>query len=568
MPQNNSPLGGPEIRNLVLALVLATLTMLAWEHFYVKPHVQAQPPAAQAMPLKTATPAVAAPAPTPVDHAPKIAITTPRLHGYISLRGGRFDDLTLAQYHETIAKDSPEVRLLAPASSEMPYFIETGFLGEKIRTPDSTTLWQADSTQLTQDHPVTLTWNNGQGLTFIRKIALDDAYMFTITTTVKNNGGSPITLYPYGLIARAYDDVQKHVYFMHEGPLGAFSNVLEDTSYKKLREDGPQKFDQSTGGWIGITDKYWLTAIIPDQASTFDANFSHHDPEAGHDRYQADLRLNPVTVPANSQTENTLRVFAGAKEVKLLDAYRTQFNIPLFDRAVDFGSLYFLTKPIFHVLSYFYGIVGNFGIAILLLVISIKILLFPLANKSMTSMAQMKLLQPKMAAIKERHGADKIKLNQEIMNLYKAEKVNPMGGCLPLLVQIPIFFALYRVLYTTLEMRHAPFFGWIHDLSAPDPTSVVNLFGLLPIDVSHLPHQLHIGVWPLIMCATMVIQQRLNPKPADETQAVMMKLMPYFFLFMFSNVAVGLVIYWAWNNSLTILQQLYINRQLRKKGLK
>ena len=386
---------------------------------------------------------------------------------------------------------------------------------------------------------------------------------------MKNSGGSPITLYPYGDIVRAYDDTQRHVYFMHEGPLGVYNNVLEDgTSYKKLREDGPQKFDQSQGGWIGITDKYWLTAIIPDQAATFDAGYSHRDPEYGHERYQADLRLNPVTVAAGSQVDSTMHVFAGAKEVKLLDAYRTHLSIPLFDRAVAFGSLYFLTKPIFLVLSYFYGIVGNFGIAILLLVISIKIVLFPLANKSMTSMAQMKLLQPKMAALKERHGHDKLKLNQEIMNLYKVEKVNPMGGCLPMLVQIPIFFALYRVLYTTLEMRHAPFFGWIHDLSAPDPTSIVNLFGLLPFDVSHLPHQLHIGVWPLIMCLTMVIQQRLNPKPADETQAMMMKFMPVIFLFMFSGFAVGLVIYYAWNNTLTILQQLYINAQLRKKGLK
>ncbi len=568
MQPNNSPFGGPEIRNLVLALVLATITMLAWEYFYEKPHMQAQPPAAQALPLKTTTPALAEPAPAPIDRAPKIEIRTERLHGFISLRGARLDDLTLAQYHETIAKDSPEVRLLSPASDAMPYFIETGMLGEKIRTPDASTLWQADGTVLDKNHPVTLRWNNGQGLTFTRRISLDDAYMFTIATTVKNAGGSPITLYPYGLVARAYDDVQKHVYFMHDGPLGVLNNVLEDTSYKKLRTDGPHKFDSSTGGWIGITDKYWLTAIIPDQTLQFDANFSHHDPIDGHDRYQADLRGAPVTVPAGGEIENTVRVFAGAKEVKLLDAYRTQFNIPLFDRAVDFGSLYFLTKPLFHVLSYFYGIVGNFGVAILLLTVSIKILLFPLASKSMTSMAQMKLLQPKMAELKERHGHDKLKLNQEVMNLYKAEKVNPMGGCLPLLFQIPIFLALYRVLYTTLEMRHAPFFGWVKDLSAPDPTSVFNLFGLLPYDVSALPHQLHIGVWPLLMCVTMVIQQRLNPKPADEVQATMMKIMPFLFLFMFSGFAVGVVIYYACNNILTILQQLYINAQLKKKGLK
>jgi YidC/Oxa1 family membrane protein insertase len=569
----NNPLGGPEIRNLVIALILATLTMVAWQYFYERPRMEKMPAAASAQPLKMA-PAVAhkqieTDERPIVDNAPKIDISTDRLHGSISLRGARFDNLTLAQYRETNAKDSPEVRLLAPASDALPYFAETGLLpaDKSIRAPDTNTVWQADGRELTPQTPVTLRWSNGQGQAFEKKIAIDDAYMFTITTTVKNNGAAPITLYPYGLISRAYDDSEKHIYFMHQGPLNVTNNVLNDVSYKKLREDGPQKFEQAKG-WIGMTDKYWLTAIIPSPDALLDTSFSHQPKTGMHDRYQIDMRGQALTVPAGSAATDTTHLFAGAKEVKLLDAYMLKLNIPLFDRAVDFGSLYFLTKPIFHVLSYFYTLVGNFGVAILMLTLCIKTMLFPLANKSMTAMAQMKILGPKMTEIRERYKHDKLKMNQEIMEMYKREKVNPMGGCLPILLQIPIFFALYRVLYTTLEMRHAPFFGWIHDLSSPDPTSVFNLFGILPYDVSMLPHQLHIGVWPIIMCITMVIQQRLNPKPADEVQAAVMKYMPYIFLFMFSGFAVGLVIYWAWNNTLTILQQLYINRRLAKKGLK
>ncbi len=570
--QPNNPLGGPDIKRMILAMVLAMLTLVGWQYFYERPRMQANPPAAQAAPLKQA-PALAhqeiATEQPMVDTAPEIAIRSDRLHGSISLRGARIDDLTLAQYRETIAEDSPEVRLLSPASSELPYFVETGLLPESpsVATPNAQTLWTADSDVLTPEKPVTLRWNNGQGLVFEKHIALDDAYMFTITTTVKNNAAAPVTLYPYGLVSRAYDDSGEHIYFMHEGPLGVMDDVLNDVTYESLRDDGTQKFG-NVKGWVGITDKYWLTAVIPGPKTRFDAQFIHRDPTDGHDRYQADLRADPITVPAQESASSELRVFAGAKEVNLLDAYSMQYNIPLFDRAVDFGSLYFLTKPIFLVLSYFNGIVGNFGVAILLLTVCIKILLFPLASKSMTAMAQMKLLTPKMVELRDRHKDDKMKMNQEVIALYKREGVNPMGGCLPILLQIPVFFALYRVLYTTLEMRHAPFFGWVHDLSAPDPTTVWNLFGLLPYSTDFLPVFLNIGLWPLIMCATMVIQQRLNPKPTDEVQAMVMAWMPFIFLFMFSGFAVGLVIYWAWNNVLTILQQLYINAKLEKKGLR
>lgn len=568
----NRPAGSPEMKNLVLALVLATATMVGWQYFYERPRMEKMPPAAQAMPLKTA-PAVAheeiaAKEPKATKAAPTIEVRSDRLHGSISLRGARFDNLTLAQYRETIKKKSPEVTLLSPMGSELPYFLETGLLADKgVKAPGANTLWTADRTVLTEKEPVTLSWSNGQGLTFEKKIALDDAYMFTITTTVKNSGGEAVTLYPYGLISRAYDDNKKHVYFMHEGPLGVANNVLNDVSYKELREDGDKKFEQSTG-WIGMTDKYWLTAIIPSPDAAFDTRYSHQPKDGAHDHYQVDMRGAALEVPANGEATSSVHVFAGAKEVKLLDAYRLQYSIPLFDRAVDFGSLYFLTKPIFHVLSYFHSLVGNFGIAILMLTLCIKTLLFPLASKSMTAMAQMKQLTPKMQELRERHGHDKMKMNQEMMALYKRESVNPMSGCLPLLLQIPVFFALYRVLYTTLEMRHAPFFGWIKDLSSPDPTSIINLFGLLPFDVSNLPNFLHIGIWPIIMCVTMILQQRLNPKPADEVQAAVMQYMPFIFLFMFAGFPAGLVIYWAWNNTLTILQQLYINSRLKKKGLK
>lgn len=571
--QPKSPIGGSDIKNLILALVLATLTMVAWQYFYERPRMLEKAPDQSAAPLNKAPAiaheAAAATLAKPVEKAPRIAILSDRLHGNLSLRGARFDDLTLAQYRESLDEDAPEVRLLSPASSEMPYFVETGFLAAEsnVRAPNADTVWETDAKELTPEQPVTLRWNNGQGLTFEKKITLDDAYMFTITTTVKNNGAAPVTLYPYGLVSRAYDDNTKHVFFMHEGPLGVANNVLHDMTYESLREDGAQKFEQSRG-WVGMTDKYWLTALIPGEDERFDATFAHRDVKDGHDRYQADFRGEAVTVPAGGTASEEMHLFAGAKEVKLLDAYRLQYNIPLFDRAVDFGSLYFLTKPIFLVLSYFYTLVGNFGLAILLLTVCIKILLFPLASKSMTAMAHMKRLTPKMQELRERYKEDKLKMNQEVIALYKKEGVNPMGGCLPILLQIPVFFALYRVLYTTLEMRHAPFFGWVRDLSAPDPTSIWNAFGLLPYSTDFLPVFLNIGLWPIIMCVTMIIQQRLNPKPADEVQAAVMAWMPFLFLFMFSGFAVGLVIYWAWNNVLTILQQLYINARLKKKGLK
>lgn len=565
---------GPDIKNLIAAIVLASAIMFGWQHFYERPRIaalQAQQAKAKAETAANA-PLAAKPdaAPAPIINeatasAPRIRINTPSLHGSFSVVGARFDDLTLAQYRETNAPEAPEVTLLRRAADKDAYFVEMGMLAQQsgVRLPDATTRWQTNDSELSVGKPVTLTWSNGAGLHFTRTIAIDAHFMFTITTAVRNDSGSAVTLYPYGLISRNYADDSKHTFFMHEGPLGSVNGALEDVTYKKLREEGAKKFVE-TPGWVGITDKYWLTALVPEAGKPFDAEFKYFTRNAT-DAYQADLRGQALEVPVGQSATTTTHLFAGAKVVSVLDDYRTRYSIPLFDRAVDFGSLYFLTRPIFSLLSFFHGLVGNFGVAILLLTFVIKVMLFPLASKSMTSMSRMKLLTPKMTELRERFKDDKMRLNQEIMALYKREKVNPVSGCLPILLQIPIFLALYRVLFVTIEMRHAPFFGWVHDLSAVDPSNIFTLFGLVPWNT---PGFLHLGVWPLIMCATMVIQQRLNPKPADPIQAAMMNYMPFIFLFMFAGFPAGLVIYWVCNNTLSILQQLYINKRLEKKGLK
>ncbi len=565
-----------EIKNLKLVIVLSAAIFFGWKFFYEMPREQAfraQQATIEAAKAKDAPAPKAAPTAdvaaieTPAINAARIRINTPSLHGSISTAGGRFDDLTLAQYHEEINSDSPEVKLLNRTGTAEAYYIELGMLAQDAsqKMPDGATRWQTSDTELTVDHPVTLTWNNGSGLKFTRTIAVDEHSMFTVTTNVKNDAATPVTLYPYGLISRNYTEAQHN--FMHEGPLGVSGGMLEDYTYKKLREDGTIK-PEGAGNWVGIADKYWLTALIPDNgAEKFETEFKHFTRNDA-DAYQADMRGSPLQIAAGDSAKVTTHVFAGAKVMKQLDAYAQAFNIPLFDRAVDFGSLYFIMKPIFTMLSWFYSIVGNFGVAIILLTICIKACLFPLASKSMTSMSKMKVLQPKMTELKERHKGDKMKLNQEIMALYKREKVNPVSGCLPILIQIPIFLSLYRVLSATIEMRHAPFFGWIHDLSVSDQTNIFTGFGLLPWDTHIASYNLHLGILPMVMCATMIIQQRLNPKPADPVQAAMMNYMPFVFLVMFASFPAGVVIYWICNNTLSILQQLYINQRLAKQGLK
>jgi YidC/Oxa1 family membrane protein insertase len=411
---------------------------------------------------------------------------------------------------------------------------------------------------------VTLSWTNPEGVTFNRTFSVDENFMFTVTQRVDNGGEGDLTLLPYSLIARYGTPEVSGFFILHEGPLGVFDGTLDEVDYSDLQDDGVVQ-QKSTGGWIGITDKYWLTALIPEADTTNGYRFFYERFE-DQDRYQVDFVGPPVTVAQNASVDVTSRMFVGAKEVRLLDGYSEAFNITGFDRAIDFGWFYFLTKPLFYFLLYIKDVVGNLGVAILLLTVVIKIFFFPLANKSYKAMSQMRKLQPQIAKMKERFGDDKVRFNQEMMALYKKEKVNPASGCLPMLVQIPVFFALYKVLFVTIEMRHAPFFGWIQDLSAPDPTSVWNLFGLIPWDPSTvIPAVINIGAWPLIMGFTMWIQQKINPQPPDPLQAKIMMMLPVVFTFLLAQFPAGLVIYWAWNNILSVAQQWVIMRRMGVK---
>jgi YidC/Oxa1 family membrane protein insertase len=425
--------------------------------------------------------------------------------------------------------------------------------------PNDDTVWTADRTTLTPAEPVTLTWDNSQGLRFERRIAIDENYMFAITDRVTNSGGEPVQLASYGLVQRIGTPHTAGFYILHEGPIGVFNNTLHEYSYDNLRTPVTQR---SVGGWLGFTDKYWLVALVPNQSGEKTARLQFTN--SGAERYQTDVTAAPETVAPGATYEITNRLFAGAKEVHLLDRYAEQLQIPLFDRAIDFGYLYWFTKPIFLVLDFFGRTIGNFGVAILVLTVIIKGFFFPLANKSYRAMSRMKLLQPEMEKIREKFGDDRQKMSQAMMELYKKSGANPLAGCLPIVVQIPVFFALYKVLFITIEMRHAPFFGWIRDLSSPDPTTVFNLFGLIPFTPPEfLPH---LGVWPLIMGGTMFLQQKLNPQPADPVQAKIFLFMPLIFTFLLANFASGLVIYWAWNNLLSICQQWVIMRQAQKAG--
>ena len=495
----------------------------------------------------------------------RLRIDSPRLTGSISLTGARIDDLTLATYRETLDPESDQIVFLQPRGLPQSYFAEFGWVPENGSTvPNGETVWSADKTVLEPGVPVNLTWDNGQGLKFTRTYTLDDDFMFTVNQRVDNNGAEPVTLYPFGLVSRWQTPETTRFFILHEGLLGVFDETLEEIDYDDLQDAGKIE-KESTGGWIGITDKYWLAALVPNQKSQIKSRFTHHR-EGESDRYQVDYLGTALTIaPGDSATaENHL--FAGAKEVNMLDAYEEKLGIARFDLAIDFGWFYFLTKPIFYLLIYINNYVGNFGVAILLLTVVIKILFFPLANKSYRAMSKMKLLQPEMTKLRERFGDDRQRMNQEMMALYKREKANPASGCLPMFIQIPVFFSLYKVLFVTIEMRQAPFFGWIHDLSVPDPTSIFNLFGLIPWDpLTIIPASISIGVWPIIMGISMFLQQKLNPQPADPVQAKVFMFLPLIFTFLLAQFPAGLVIYWAWNNTLSIGQQWVI---MKKAGVR
>lgn len=576
-------------KNMILAMALALLVFVGWDLLVLAPEREAREQAAQNQPAtsdQTATPAPdpgqAAPPVLDADanadavgamtsalkpradalaDSPRVMIETPRLTGSIALTGARFDDLVLVDYWETV-EQAAQIKLLNPAGAEDAYFAEFGWTAAAsagLRLPGRNDRWIADRPRLTPQQPVTLRFDNGQGLIFTRTISVDEDFMFTIEQQVENTSGVPVTLAPYALISRTGTPKTSQLFVIHEGPLGVLDGTLSEIDYDELREESPIE-QQSKGGWLGITDKYWLTTLVPDQDRAFRARFLHGGGVI--DRYQVDFREEAITLASGESAKVDNRFFAGAKEVKLIDRYAEQYGITRFDRTIDWGWFYFLTRPIFFVLDLCYRLLGNFGVAIIALTFLVRLLMFPLANKQFESMSRMRKVQPKMKALQERFKDDKMRLQQELMALYKREKVNPLAGCLPILVQIPVFFALYKVLLVTIEMRHAPFFGWIADLSAPDPLTPVNLFGLLPFTP---PSFLAIGIWPIIMGVSMWLQMRLNPTPPDPIQARIFGLMPFIFTFILAPFAVGLVVYWTCNNLLSIAQQWIIMRRIERE---
>jgi YidC/Oxa1 family membrane protein insertase len=494
--------------------------------------------------------------------SPRINIDTPVLYGSISLVGGRIDDIVLKQYGQDVEPDSERIHLLHPVGAPKSYYAEFGWVGASndLKLPGADTIWIANQTDLRPGRPVNLTWDNQNGLLFERTYEIDDGYMITATQKVTNSKGKAVGLFPYGLIARSGTPNTLGFYILHEGPLGVFDGTLREEDYDDLQETRKVELS-STGGWIGITDKYWLAALVPDQKSESTYRFVH-SLKNKDDRYQVDYLGQETRLEPGQKIETVNRLFAGAKEVRLLDSYSEQYGIKNFDLAVDFGWFYFLTKPFFYAISWLYTYLGNFGLAIIAFTVFVKAVFFPLANKSYKSMAKMRELTPKMMAMREQFGDDKMRLNQEMMALYKQEKVNPASGCLPILVQIPVFFALYKVLFVNIEMRHAPFYGWIKDLSVADPTSIFNVFGLIPYTP---PEFMMIGAWPVLMGLTMWLQQRLNPQPTDPVQAKVFMFLPLFFTFLLGTFPAGLVIYWTWNNLLSIAQQRLI---MFKMGVK
>jgi YidC/Oxa1 family membrane protein insertase len=572
-------------RNMILFVALTAMILVGWEFLFgknFKPHdpapqavvsQDAKVPEAGQTPgaVQAPAPAAAVPALDPAQlrakvmaEAPRLRIHTPKITGSISLQGARIDDVTLAQFKETLNADSPGIVLFSPPGTHGAYYAEFGWVGlgeNKVKTPGPDSVWKADGAALEVGKPVTLSWSNGEGLTFTRKIELDDEYMFTVTDGVLNEAGSAVTLAPYGLVSRTDKPKLENLYILHEGPMGVFNGASKELKYADL--DGKPEISEKnvTGGWVGITDKYWLAAIAPDPKTTVDARFLHRRADE-HDKYQTDYLGKGETLAPGAKLEAKSYLFAGAKHIKLLDQYSEKLGIQRLDLAIDFGWFYFLTKPFFYILQWLHGLVGNFGIAILIMTVLLRGILFPLANKSYASMSKMKALQPKMKELQAKFADDKARLNEEMMALYKSEKVNPMSGCLPIFIQIPIFFALYKVLYVTIEMRQAPFYGWIHDLSAPDPTNIFTLFGLIPWNP---PAMMMLGIWPLIMGVTMWLQQKLNPQPADPVQARMFMILPFVFTFMLASFPAGLVIYWAWSNVLSIIQQWVIMKRMGVK---
>jgi YidC/Oxa1 family membrane protein insertase len=597
-------------RNTIIAVILSGLVLIAWQYFYNIPQMERQRAQSQQQaeltktapaPAPTTAPSIAPEAGSPPTQAtnapptsnapmvnrdaaiaatPRIKIETPSVAGSISLKGARIDDLSLVKFRDTVDPNSPAIVLFSPSGTASPYYAEFGWVpaaGSSVRLPDQNTMWQQEgSGSLTPSTPVTLKYDNGEGLTFRRTISVDDRYLFTIKDEVANTGNGQVTLYPFALISRHGTPPVSGYYILHEGLIGYLGEEgLQQYTYKKIDDAKTANF-KVTNGWLGITDKYWASALLPDTKAQLQARFSSNLVGAVR-TYQTDYLEDPQTIAIGGTGGVSTRLFAGAKEASVVGmnfpiwgfgGYNRELGLNHFDLLIDWGWFYFITKPMFLGLDFFYRLFGNFGISILLVTVIVKLLFFPLANKSYASMAKMKSVQPQLQALKERYPDDKVKQQQEMMEIYKKEKINPIAGCLPVALQIPVFFSLYKVLFVTIEMRHAPFFGWIKDLSAPDPTNLFNLFGLLHFDPTQLPlfgHYLALGVWPIIMGITMWVQMKLNPTPPDPTQQLIFGWMPLIFTFMLAGFPAGLVIYWAWNNLLSVLQQSFI---MRRNGVK
>jgi YidC/Oxa1 family membrane protein insertase len=581
-------------RNLLLAIALSVIVMVGWNYFYGMPKLDQQrvaqqtttqpgqpqssvlqPPAAPGAAPSAVVPTPTAPAggalmprEAALALSPRVTIDSGSLSGSIALIGGRLDDLSLKNYRDTVDPKSANITLFAPHGVKDAYYADFGWLaaaGQNIVLPGPETRWTASSNTLAAGGSVTLSWDNGQGFTFTRTFAKDPKYLFTITEEVKNNSANPVALSAYGRVSRHGTPTVLGFFILHEGLIGFLDDKLQETTFADIQKAKTRTFAKNNGGWLGMTEKYWASALIPDQGKPFAAAFGAN---GANPVYEVAAINEVATIQPGASLTSSMRLFAGAKEVNIIDGYGADLGIKNFDLMIDWGWFYFITKPLFKLMNWIYLLVGNFGVTILIVTVLLKLLFFPLANKSYESMAKMKAVQPEMLAIRDRFADDKQKQQQAMMELYKKEKINPLAGCLPVLVQIPVFFALYKVLFVTIEMRHAPFFGWIKDLAAPDPTSIFNLFGLLPYNPGAVPVLgafLMLGVWPIIMGITMWVQMKMNPEPTDEIQKTIFGWMPIVFTFMLASFPAGLVIYWAWNNLLSVLQQYAIMRKMGTK---
>ena len=561
-----------ENRNVIIAVILSTAILIGWSMYFENPNdaqkkkleIQGKTET-QTNIQKPETPQTTKANPTKaisrgdaLKESDRVLIENSNLSGSISLRGALIDDIILKNYREALDKNSKAIVLLSPKKSDEGYFIESGWATAKsdVKVPDNNSIWQIrDGKKLTPSSPVTLEWNNREGVVFSKKIEVDDKYLFKVTETIRNEKNKTIELFHYSQITKSTKPNTENFYILHEGLIGVVDKNLKEETYSAIEKE--KKTYAGKSGWFGITDKYWMSAIIPENGKSFKGEYSFAN------SYKANFIISEPTI-ANPQksASNTLKIFIGAKEVYPIDNYTEKEKIDRFDLSIDWGWFYFITKPLFFVIDYIFKIVGNFGVAIIILTIIVRIIFFPLANYSFKSMAKMKVLQPEMLRIKELYKDDVKRTQQEMMALYKREKVNPLSGCLPILIQIPIFFAVYKMLFVTLEMRHAPFFGWIKDLSAADPTTLFNLFGLIPWNP---PSFLMIGVWPILMGVTMYFQQKLNPTPPDPIQAKIFAFFPLIMTVMLATFPSGLVVYWTVSNVLTMAQQYYIMKKTTVK---